>query len=244
MKKRMMIPMALAASMMFGCASSNDSMNDTTAMDDNMTMSETQTMAGTDDMATDRSMSATGNMGTSSNAMLTYNDIISSGGGTVDYNDMFSNISDTEQHDALALIKMDPNLSTFARLLEQAELEDDLQRIGEYTLFVPTNQAFAQLEQEKLQTLLMPENKAKLMQVLQAHVLPGEVSSLQLENNTRIQMSEDSYIPVSVGVNNTNITVGGAQLVRSNIEASNGTIHVIDGVILPENAREDDVTGY
>ncbi|AKD05452.1 hypothetical protein PKOR_02060 [Pontibacter korlensis] len=228
---------------MFGCASSNDSMNDTTAMDDNVTMSETQTMAGTDDMSSESSMSTTASMEASAN-ILTYNDIISAGEGTIDYDDMFSNISDTKQHDALALIKMDPNLSTFAKLLEQAELEDDLQRLDEYTLFVPTNQAFAQLDQEKLQSLLLPENKAKLMHVLQAHVLPGEVSSLQLENNTRIQMSENSHIPVEVGVNNTNITVGGAQLVRSNIEASNGTIHVIDGVILPENAREDDATGY
>lgn len=231
MKKRTIFPVALAAAMLFGCATSNDSMQDTTAMDDDMTMSETQTMAGDTETTYDYDVVA--------DPSDTFTEIFSNTTDTEDYNDMFSDIDDTEQYDALTLAKKSPNLSTFVTLIEKAELVDDLERVEKFTLFAPTNAAFAKLPKEKLEMLLMPDNKAKLMQVLQAHVLPTEVSSLQLQNNTRIQMSNDSYIPVESGMNGTDIRIGGAQVVRSNIEASNGTIHVLDSVIMPDDVFED-----
>lgn len=231
MKKRTIFPVALAAAMLFGCATSNDSMQDTTAMDDDMTMSETQTMAGDTETTYDYDVVA--------DPSDTFTEIFSNTTDTEDYNDMFSDIDDTEQYDALTLAKKSPNLSTFVTLIEKAELVDDLERVEKFTLFAPTNAAFAKLPKEKLEMLLMPDNKAKLMQVLQAHVLPTEVSSLQLQNNTRIQMSNDSYIPVESGMNGTDIRIGGAQVVRSNIEASNGTIHVLDSVIMPDDVSED-----
>ncbi|RIJ42922.1 fasciclin domain-containing protein [Pontibacter oryzae] len=235
MKKRTIFPVALAAAMLFGCASSNDSMQDTTAMDDDMTMSETQTMAGDTETTYDYDVVA--------DPSDTYKDIFSNTTDTEDYNDMFSTVDDTEQYDALTLARKSPNLSTFVTLIEKAELVDDLERVEKFTLFAPTNAAFAKIPKDKLEMLLMPDNKAKLMQVLQAHVLPTEVSSLQLKNNTRIQMSDDSYIPVESDMNGTNIRIGGAQVVRSNIEASNGMIHVIDSVIMPDDARESNLIG-
>lgn len=242
----MIIPMALAATMLFGfgCASSNDAMNDTTAMDDNMTMSETQTMAGTtsdmegaDDMRTD-------NMATSDMTATATSAAALSMQNTGSIDDMFSDIDDTEQYDVLSLAKMDPNLSTFVALIEKSDLVSDLQRLDEYTLLAPTNEAFSKVPKEKLESLLKEENKAVLMSVLQMHVLPSEVSSLQFQNNSQIQVGEDSYIPVQVGVNNTDIRIGGAQIVKSNIEGSNGVIHVIDSVIFRENTQDTDAIGY
>ncbi|MCX2739710.1 fasciclin domain-containing protein [Pontibacter anaerobius] len=243
MKKRTIIPMALAATMLFGfgCASSSDTMDDTTAMDSDMTMSETQTMAGNtedaDAVVVEESVVAVAPVATLSTTSLSLEN-------TVEIDNMFENIDDTEQYDVLELAKMEPNLSTFVTLMEQANLKSDLDRLEEYTLFAPTNEAFAKIPKEKLESLLLSENKAQLMRVLQAHVLPSEVSSMQFQNNSRIQMSEDSYIPVEVGVNNTNIRVGGAQVIRPNIEGSNGVIHVIDSVILPEDVQEGDNVGY
>ncbi len=233
----MIIPVALAASMLVGCASSNDSMNDTTAMDDNMTMSETQTMAGDTETTYDYDVVA--------DPSDTYTEIFQNANDPQEYDEMFDDIDDTEKYDVMTLVRRNPNLTTFVKLIEKADLVNDLQRVDRFTLFVPTNEAFAKVPKEKLEMLLMPDNKAQLMQVLQAHVLPTEVSSLQLEDNSRIQMTDDSYIPVETDMNGTVITVGGAQIVRNDIEAANGTIHVIDNVILPsEDTREDDVIGY
>ncbi|TPE43639.1 fasciclin domain-containing protein [Pontibacter mangrovi] len=255
MKKRMIIPMALAATMLFGCASSNESMNnDATAMDSDMSMSETQTMAGTtsdmeatDDRSSNSSMNTdntadmntAGNMGAASATAVA--NLTLENTGTVE--DMFENIGNTEQYDVLSLAKQEPNLSTFVQLVEQAGLTSDIQRLDNVTIFAPTNEAFASIPQDKLESLLQPENKAQLMQVLQMHVLPQDVASAQLQNNTRIELTENSYIPVSVGMNNTMVTVGGAEIVRSDIEASNGRIHVIDGLIMPSDTRDDEAIG-
>ncbi|WP_276499170.1 fasciclin domain-containing protein [Pontibacter litorisediminis] len=242
MKKRIIVPMALAATMLFGfgCASSNDTMNnDTSAMDSDMSMSETQTMAGNepDAVVVEESVVAVQPIATISSTTLSMEN-------TTPLDDMFENVDDTEQYDVMELAKMEPNLSTFVTLVEQSGLQSDLDRLDEYTVLAPTNEAFAKLPKDKLETLLMSENRAVLKSILQAHILPNEIASTQFENNSRIQVGEDSYIPVSVGVNNTNITVGGAQLVKTNIEASNGVIHVIDNVILPRNAQNDALLGF
>ncbi|GAB3821251.1 hypothetical protein GCM10028895_23030 [Pontibacter rugosus] len=242
MKKRMIIPMALATSMMmFSCASSNENMN-ATAMDDDMSMSSTQTMGGT---ASDASEGETLTVEETAVAVMPVGTISSTTlqmENSVDVNDMFEGLGDTESQDVLSLARTSPNLSTFVTLIEQAGLVDDLQRVEELTLLAPTNEAFAKLPQEKLQMLLMPDNKAQLMAILQAHVIPSNVSTLQLESNTRIRLTEDTYIPIetSGAAANSMITIGGARIVKGNTEASNGTIHVIDSVIIPsQNARED-----
>lgn len=253
MKRRIIAPLALAATMLFGfgCASTNDTMSDTTAMEGDVTMTETQEMAGTDtdldedvdvdadvdadidtDMDTDADMSASISM----DALSMEN--------PVSVDEMFADIDDTEQYDVLELARMNPNLSTFVSLVEQSGLESDLSRLGKFTLLAPTNEAFSKVDHDKLETLLNADNKAVLKSVLQAHVLPNEVTSAQFQNNSQIQVGENSYIPVEVGVNNTNIRIGGAQVVKANVEASNGVIHVIDNVILPENAQNNSTIGY
>ncbi len=233
--------MALAATMLFGfgCASSNDATNDTTAMDDDMTMSETQTMAGDDPetVVVEESVVAVTPVATLDVTTLVMEN-------TTEIDQMFESVEDTEQYDALELARMEPNLSTFVTLVEQSGINNDLDRLEEFTLLAPTNEAFAKLPKEKLEALVLSENQALLKAILQAHILPNEVSSLQFQNNTQIEVGEDSYLPVEVGVNNTNIRVGGAQLVKTNIEASNGMIHVIDSVILPKDAQDDSPIGY
>ena len=250
MKRKIIAPLALAATMLFsfGCASTNDTMSDTTAMEGDVTMTETQEMAGTDtdldtnvDVDADVDADVDSDMDTDMSASISMDALSMENPVSVD--EMFADIDDTEQYDVLELARMNPNLSTFVSLVEQSGLESDLSRLGKFTLLAPTNEAFSKVPHDKLEALLNADNKAALKSVLQAHVLPNEVTSAQFQNNSQIQVGEDSYIPVEVGVNNTNIRIGGAQVVKANVEASNGVIHVIDNVILPENAQQNSTIG-
>ncbi len=240
MKKKSIFPMALSAALLFGCASSNDTMNDATATDE-MTMSETQTMAGSTSEEEVKEIfikeEVVVPIATLSTTSLSLENKVAIG-------DMFKDVSDTKQYNMLTLAKKSPNLSTFVTLVEQAGMADDFQRVGEMTLFAPTNEAFAKMDKQDLEMLVMPDNKAQLMKVLQAHVLPSKVSSTGFNNSQRIKLSEDSYLPVSVGMNGARVTIGGATIVKNNIEASNGYIHVVDSIIMPSKVSVEKGAGY
>ncbi|MCC9168511.1 fasciclin domain-containing protein [Pontibacter harenae] len=228
MRKRMLKPiaaMAVVATTLFGCASSNDSMDNTTAME-GTSMSQTETMGGND--ASETTVMAPVAVAAVPIATLNLTN-------TEDVGDMFENIDDTEKYDAFELAKKSPNLSTFVTLIKQANLVSDLERLEEYTLFAPTNEAFANMPEGRLEMLLQPDNKAQLMQFMQHYILPSEVSSAQFNSTQRISLSENGerYIPVDVRMNGTVTTIGGAQIIKSDIQASNGRIHVIDGIITP-----------
>lgn len=205
MKMRMLKPVAaiLAAGFLYSCASSNDSM-DTSAMDETTTMSETQTMAG-DDVSTETEVSAdvTTDMETSSMTIL----------------DAAGTRSD---------------ISTFMSLLQAANITAALEREGEFTMFAPTNEAFEALPAGQLEYLKKPENRNELIKVLQAHVIANKVTTAQLQSNQRIQISDTDYIEVgaAAGANPNTFTIGGANIVEPNIEASNGVIHIVDRVLV------------
>lgn len=247
MKKKIIKPLAAVAFIAFtmtGCASSTDTVDDTTAMD--TTVSETETMGGT----TASSPEATTTPYDFDIIVLpdpsdTYENIFSNMEDPVEYDEMFESVDDTENYDVLALARKNPNLSTFVRLVEITNLEDDLQRIDGFTVFAPTNEAFAKIPKLKLEMLLMPGNKATLSRLLQAHVLPNEVYSTQLSSNHIIELTEDRHIPVEVDAAGTSVTVGGANIIMQNVEAKNGIIHVVDNVIVPsEDAVKDEFGIY
>lgn len=235
MKKKTIIPIAFATVMMFGCAGTDNTMDNTTAMDDtSATMSETQSMAGT---AAD---AETGNM----RVLVIEREIVAPvatiGIATLplenpeSVGDMFDDINDTEQYKLMDLARRSPNLTTFVTLIEQAGMVQDIERLDRATVFAPTNEAFANMDRQKLEMLLMPDNRALLMQVLQAHVLPSKVSTAQFNTTQRIQFTEDRFIPIDVTMNGTNVAVGGANIIKGNVESANGFIHVVDTVIQPD----------
>ena len=258
MKKKTIIPVAFAAAMLFGCASSNDTMDDTTAMDET-TMSETQSMGGVapeevrEEMAEAKEEVAEAVDAATIKTLVIERDIVVPVAtvaitalpmeNPVEVNDMFEDIDETENLSVLDLARKSPNLTTFVKLLEQADLVQDIERLDELTLFAPTNEAFAKMDKEKLETLLLPENQAKLMWMLQAHMLPNKVSSMQFNTTQRIEMTEDSYIPVDVSLGGTNVLIGGASIIKDNVEASNGFIHVVDKVIEPSDVAVEDAVG-
>lgn len=213
MKQRFFTP-AIAATIvafsLFSCAGTSE----TTAMDETTSMSETQTMAG----VTEEEMEA------ETAPELSFTD-------DEDYNEMFDNIADTKQYDLISLAKTSPNLSTFATLVETAGIADAITAEGKFTIFAPTNKAFSSMPKAELERLMKPENKAELIKVLQLHILPNEVASVRFKDNQRIKAGEDRYINVRVNSTTNEVAVGGANIVHPDVSASNGVLHVIDGVI-------------
>jgi len=122
--------------------------------------------------------------------------------------------------------------NTLAAALTEAELVETLKSKGPFTVLAPTDEAFAKLPAGTVETLLKPENRDQLKAILLYHVIPGRVYS-----DTVVTLKS---APTASGVNapivatDKGVTVGGAKVVKTDIEASNGVIHVIDTVMIPE----------
>ena len=122
--------------------------------------------------------------------------------------------------------------NTLAAALKAAGLVDTLKGPGPYTVFAPTDDAFAKLPAGTVDDLLKPENKDKLTAILTYHVVPGKVSSdqvVKLNSAKTVQGSE-----VNIKTEAGKVYIDKAQVVKPDIAASNGVIHVIDTVIMPQ----------
>jgi uncharacterized surface protein with fasciclin (FAS1) repeats len=128
-----------------------------------------------------------------------------------------------------------PDLSTLVQAVVAAELVETLQGTGPYTVLAPTNAAFAAIPADTLAALLAPANRATLQKILTYHVIQGNVKSGDVKAGP-VKTVEGS--DVTFAVNGTDITVAGstqppAKVVLPDVTASNGTVHVIDGVLIP-----------
>ena len=121
--------------------------------------------------------------------------------------------------------------NTLAAALEAADLVDTLKGDGPFTVFAPTDAAFAKLPEGTVEELLKPENKDQLVNVLTYHVVPGKVKStdvVKISEATTVQGSN-----IDIAVIDGSVKIDDATVVKADIGASNGVIHVIDSVILP-----------
>ena len=123
------------------------------------------------------------------------------------------------------------SFETLTAALQAAGLVDALQGDGPFTVFAPTDEAFAALPEGTLEELLKPENKDQLIKILTYHVVPGAVKSTDLKDG-KVATLEGSEVMIDLG---QSVRVNNAQVVQADIHASNGVIHVIDKVILPPN---------
>lgn len=122
--------------------------------------------------------------------------------------------------------------NTLAAALEAADLVDALKSRGPFTVFAPTDEAFAKLPEGTLETLLAPENKDQLISILTYHVVGSRVSASRVSKLNSAETLGGQR--VAVRVENGNIKVDDATVVSADVRASNGVIHVIDEVLLPE----------
>jgi len=126
------------------------------------------------------------------------------------------------------------SFKTLAAALQAAGLVETLKGKGPFTVFAPTDAAFAKLPKGTVEDLLKPENKAKLAAILTYHVVPGTVLAAQVVTMNGADVKTVNGQTVKIGVMGGKVTVNGANVVTTDVKASNGVIHVIDTVILPK----------
>ena len=125
------------------------------------------------------------------------------------------------------------SFKTLAKALDAAGLVQTLKGPGPFTVFAPTDEAFAKLPAGTVETLLKPENKAKLTRILTYHVVSGKVMAADVVKvKSAKAVSGDTLAIMTQG---SNVMVDKAHVVKTDIAASNGVIHVIDTVILPKD---------
>jgi uncharacterized surface protein with fasciclin (FAS1) repeats len=123
--------------------------------------------------------------------------------------------------------------STLAAALKAAGLIDTLKGKGPFTVFAPTDAAFAKLPAGTVENLLKPENKAKLVQILTYHVVPGKIMSTSLAGKKTDAKTVEGR-NISIDATMGSVKVNGANVVSADIPADNGVIHVIDAVLIPK----------
>src|SRR6476620_12120862 len=123
------------------------------------------------------------------------------------------------------------SFTTLAKALTAADLVSTLEGAGPFTVFAPTDEAFAKLPAGTVENLLKPENKAKLTAILTYHVVPGAVRAEQVTKLDQAKTVNGAMVKVTT--KGGKVTINDATVVKANTAASNGIIHVIDKVILP-----------
>ena len=138
--------------------------------------------------------------------------------------------SSTQDATIAAVASSNEAFETLTAALEAADLVEILNGTDVYTVFAPTDEAFAALPEGTVEALLLPENRDQLVQVLTYHVVPGRVMSTDLSEGA-VTSAEGS--PLNVMIGDTGVSINDASVIQADVEASNGVIHVIDQVLLP-----------
>ena len=158
------------------------------------------------------------------------------------YENMFSDVGNTADYTFLELAKKSSNLSTFVELLDEADMITAMEQYTgrSFTIFAPTNAAFDALPAGMLEELRKPEHRDQLIRLLQAHMLAEPVEAAQFTDNQKIEYGHTLYIPVKVSDDGSRqVTVGGATIVKPDVKASNGIVHVVDAVVQPVNPYKE-----
>jgi uncharacterized surface protein with fasciclin (FAS1) repeats len=135
------------------------------------------------------------------------------------------------KEDIVAVAQEAGSFKTLVAAVQAAGLVETLQGKGPFTVFAPTDAAFAKLAPGTVESLLKPENRAQLTAILTYHVLPGQVLAADVKTmNAKTVNGQE--LAIKAGANG--VTVNGANVVKTDVMASNGVIHVVDSVILPK----------
>jgi uncharacterized surface protein with fasciclin (FAS1) repeats len=124
------------------------------------------------------------------------------------------------------------DFSTLVAAVKAAGLVETLKGKGPFTVFAPTNAAFAKLPKGTVETLLKPENKDKLIAVLTYHVVPGKVMAKDVVNLSSADTVQGGSIDIKVA--DGTVMINNAKVLKADVKCKNGVIHVIDTVILPK----------
>ncbi|MEN9251583.1 MAG: fasciclin domain-containing protein [Thermostichales cyanobacterium BF4_bins_65] len=156
--------------------------------------------------------------------------MLGSGAAYAGYNKATSASAEAPSATIVEMAMQKDSFETLVAALKAADLVETLSGEGPFTVFAPTDEAFAALPEGTLEKLLQPENKDTLVKILTYHVVPGKVlsSAITPGEATTVQGS-----PIELAVEGETVKVNQAQVIAADVEGSNGVIHVIDQVILP-----------
>ena len=141
-------------------------------------------------------------------------------------------VADSQAGDIVDVAASNKSFSTLVAAVKAAGLVETLKGEGPYTVFAPTDEAFAKLPKGTLESLLKPENKQKLIAILTYHVVPGKVMAKDVKSGKVKTASGSSF---KMKVSKKGVWVDNAKVVATDVKADNGVIHVIDTVILPKS---------
>ncbi|MEM6522162.1 MAG: fasciclin domain-containing protein [Bacteroidota bacterium] len=141
----------------------------------------------------------------------------------------------SQSKDIVDLAVGNENLKTLVAAVKAGDLVDVLKSDGPFTVFAPTDDAFAALPAGTLESLLKPENKDKLVAILKYHVVAGKIMSTDLSNGQSAATVQGEKIKVSIS--SGEVKIDNAKVVAADVKAKNGVVHVIDQVILPPSMR-------
>lgn len=145
----------------------------------------------------------------------------------------FQAVQSAETRDVIQILRGNPNYSTLVNLLVQADLISTLEGKGPYTIFAPTNAAFAKLPPQVLQDLNKLENRDKLVAIIKYHIIPKTLVTREIQTGSVKTLSGKD---LDLRVQGAEIIVNGnARIVKSDIEAANGEIQIVDTVLIPKN---------
>jgi uncharacterized surface protein with fasciclin (FAS1) repeats len=142
---------------------------------------------------------------------------------------ILSAIKSRKMKNILDVVVADKNLATMLKSVKAAGLETELGKTGPFTIFAPTDLAFGKLPTDKMTELLKPENKVKLADILNYHIVRGKTNFKDLKDGQKLKTLEGKEL--NVRVSNGDVTINGAKVQRRDGEASNGVVHSIDTVI-------------
>ncbi|MGJ8581271.1 MAG: fasciclin domain-containing protein [Psychromonas sp.] len=148
----------------------------------------------------------------------------------------FTSVAQAAHHgthkDIVEVASENGSFTTLVAALKAGGLVETLKGKGPFTVFAPTDDAFAKLPEGTVEMLLKPENKDKLVSVLTYHVVPGKVTAsdvMKIDNATTVQGQ-----PVMIKVNGDKVMINDAHVIMADVEASNGVIHAVDTVLMPK----------
>ncbi len=138
--------------------------------------------------------------------------------------------------DIVAVAAAADDFKTLVAAIKAAGLVETLQGKGPFTVFAPTDEAFAKLPEGALENLLKPENKKMLVDVLTYHVVPGKIMAADVKTSDVKTVNGQE---LAAKVSKDGVMVDQAKVIKTDIVASNGVIHVIDAVLLPSAPKSD-----
>lgn len=145
--------------------------------------------------------------------------------------EILGGVENTSSFKIVELAQMDRNLSTFMNLVSMADLGPSMALADDYTLLIPTNDAFAEMTIERFAFLTNPKNQVQLLDFIKYHVIPKKLMAFDFKGED--VLSNDGGKDINVTYNSSTFYVGSAKVIKADIVASDGVIHVVNGIVAP-----------